>query len=375
MQKSNILMASICLIFMVAVFLLQPNGAEAHSGSIGYSEVKIEGNKVSYDLYLLDDLLGGLLNIDANQDGYMKEDEIAQSKASIEQFVLKNLTVNNNGLQGKATIHDISLAKRFNLSMFRIKIEFVFKEPVKEYEIDYFIFFNGVDLNHQNFATIHIGDQVIEHIFTKDHPVLQGNTALKKEKTTGETVEETSNNPNKVIGFWEYVLMGMEHIWSGIDHLLFLFGLLLARGTYREYVKTLTAFTIGHCLTLALAATETIFIPGTIIEPLIALSIVYVAAENIWSKSFKWRWLVALGFGLIHGFGFAELLIGKLGSHFVLPLFSFNLGVEIGQIVVLIIFIPFIWYLQRARWQRQLVYSLSTVISVIGLYWFIDRIL
>ncbi|MBS4215021.1 HupE/UreJ family protein [Neobacillus rhizophilus] len=374
MQKNNKLMASICLIFMMAVFLLQPNGAEAHSGSIGYSEVKIEGNKVSYDLYLLADLLGGLLNIDANQDGYMKEDEIAQSKTSIEQFVLKNLTVNNNGLQGKATINDISLVKRSNLSMFRIKIEFVFKEPVQEYEIDYFIFFNGVDMNHQNFATIHNGDQVIENIFTKDHTVLQGNTYLKKEKTTGETVE-TSNNQNKVIGFWQYVLMGMEHIWSGIDHLLFLFGLLLAKGNFRDYVKTLTAFTIGHCLTLALAATETVFIPSTNIEPLIALSIVYVAIQNIWSKSFKWRWLVGLGFGLIHGFGFAELLIGKLGSHFVLPLFSFNLGVEFGQIVVLIIFIPFIWYLQKARWQRQFVNSFSTVISGIGLYWFIDRII
>ncbi|MBU8919177.1 HupE/UreJ family protein [Bacillus sp. FJAT-29953] len=374
MQKNNKLMASICLIFMVTVFLLQPNGAEAHSGSIGYSEVKIEGNKVSYDLYLLADLLGGLLNIDANQDGYMKEDEIAQSKTSIEQFVLKNLTVNNNGLQGKAAINDISLVKRSNLSMFRIKIEFVFKEPLQEYEIDYFIFFNGVDMNHQNFATIHNGDQVIENIFTKDHTVLQGNTYLKKEKTTGETVVP-SNNQNKVIGFWEYVLMGMKHIWSGIDHLLFLFGLLLAKGTFREYVKTLTAFTIGHCLTLALAATETIFIPSTIIEPLIALSIVYVAIENIWSKSFKWRWLVGLGFGLIHGFGFAELLIGKLGSHFVLPLFSFNLGVEFGQILVLIIFIPFIWYLQKARWQRQFVNSLSTVICGIGFFWFIDRIL
>jgi len=374
MHRKSKLVVIICLIFMMAVPLLQPRMAEAHSGSAGYSEVNIEGNKVTYDLFLLADLLGGLLTIDTNQDGYMKEDEIAQSKASIEQFILKYLSVNNNGLQGQVKVNNISLTERSNLSMFRIEMEFVFEEPVQEYEIDYFIFYNDIDVNHQNFATIHIGDKVIEKIFTKEKNIFQGNTELDKGKTAGGKVA-TSKSQNKVLGFWDYVSMGMKHIWSGIDHLLFIFGLLLAKGTYRDYVKTITAFTVGHCLTLALAATETLIIPSSIIEPLIALSIVYIAVENIWASSFKWRWLVALFFGLIHGFGFAELLIGKLGNHLIFPLFSFNLGVEIGQIVVLIILFPFIWSLRKLKWQTKIVYSLSAIISVIGLYWFMERVL
>jgi len=374
MHRKSKLMGIICLIFMIAVPLLQPRLAKAHSGSVGYSEVNIEGNKVTYDLFLLADLLGGLLNIDTNQDGYMTEDEIAQSKASIEQFILKYLSVNNNGLQGQVKVNNISLTERSNLSMFLIEMEFVFEQPVQEYEIDYFIFFNEIDVNHQNFATINIGDKVIEKIFTKKKNIFQGNTELDKGIAAGGNVE-MNKSQNEVLGFWDYVLMGMKHIWSGIDHLLFIFGLLLAKGTYRDYVKTITAFTVGHCMTLALAATETLIIPSTIIEPLIALSIVYVAMENIWAKSFKWRWLVALLFGLIHGFGFAELLIGKLGNQFIFPLFSFNLGVEIGQIVVLIILFPFIWYLHKLKWQTKIVYSLSVIISVIGLYWFMERVL
>jgi hypothetical protein len=336
---------------------------EAHSGSVGYSDVRIEGKKMNYNLFLYADLLGGLLNIDKNQDGDMITEEITQSKPVIEQFIIQNLSIKNNGKKGLLHIKDINLTERTNLTMFRIEMEDDFEQPIKEFKIDYNLFYDGVDINHHNFATITIGDRKIEHIFTKEKNSLKGNATLG-----------SSHSQNDILGFGDYVVMGMKHIWSGIDHLLFLFGLLMARGTIRDYLKTLTAFTVGHCITLALAATETLIISSSI-EPLIALSIVYVAAENIWSKSFKWRWLVALLFGLIHGFGFAELLIGKLGSNFIFPLFSFNLGIEIGQIVVLMVMFPLIWYLRKGLWQNKIVYSVSSLISVVGLYWFIERVI
>ncbi|WP_181444577.1 HupE/UreJ family protein [Bacillus sp. 03113] len=410
----------ICFILFISLSFFQTQKVEAHSGSVGYSEVKIEGNKVNYDLFLLADLLGGLLNIDKNQDGYMKETEVSQSKSEIEQFVLKNLSFINNGIKGEAKVTSIEQTKRFNFSMFRVNLEFVFDEPVEEYEIDYNIFYNGIDVNHQNFTSIYIGDKVIEHVFTKQDNILQGQANLANNHSENGSIQNgtpenknnqsndasvdnndsnatnshnddnSSNNSNTIsnnshsesskanderLGFKDYLVLGMKHIWSGFDHLLFLFGLLLARGTYREYLKILTAFTVGHSITLALAASEIVIIPGTIIEPLIALSIVYVAIENIFKKSIKWRWLITLFFGLIHGFGFADIIIGKLGKQFTLPLFSFNLGVEIGQIVVLIIMFPFIWYLRKIRWQTQVINIVSIMISVVGLYWLIDRIL
>ncbi|MGP7818230.1 HupE/UreJ family protein [Niallia sp. 01092] len=362
----------IFLLLFISMSFFQAPKAEAHSGSTGYSEVKIEGNKVNYDLYLLADLLGGLLKIDKNHDGYMKENEITQSTSEIENFVLKNLTVINNGVKGKGKVTTIEQVDRFNFSMFNVRLEFIFDQPVEEYEMDYNIFLNDIDVNHHNYASIYFGDKVMEHVFTKTDNIFKGqdNTANSPSQN-----KATENNNEGILGFKDYLVLGMKHIWSGFDHLLFLFGLLLASGTYREYLKIVTAFTIGHSITLALAAAEIIIIPGTIIEPLIALSIVYVAVENIFKKSIKWRWLLTLFFGLIHGFGFADIIIGKLGDQFILPLFSFNIGVEIGQLVVLMILVPFIWYLKKIRWQTQVVNAVSSIISMVGLYWLIERIL
>lgn len=361
-MRGKITLMVFSMIFMT-LSLLPSHFVEAHSGSSGYSEMSIKGNNMKYDLYLLGDLVGGLLTIDKNQDGYMKTDEITASQQDIEAFVKKNLIIKNNGKPGEIHIKNITLADRSNLSMFLIEMEIEFPQPIKAYEIEYSFFYDEIDANHQNYATIHEGSNKIEHIFTNDKQIIKGKLE-EIEKHTG----------NVTLGFGDFVLMGMKHIWSGIDHLLFLFGLLLGNSTFRDYMKTLTAFTVGHCITLGLAATETFMIPSSIIEPLIALSIVYVAVENIWSKTGKRRWLVAGFFGLIHGFGFAELLVGKLGRHFIFPLFSFNLGIEIGQMIVLMILLPFIWYLRKTVWQKRIVYSLSSVISTIGLYWFIERI-
>ncbi|WP_251548647.1 HupE/UreJ family protein [Neobacillus muris] len=370
----------ICFLLLLASGILQfrPPLAFAHSGSHGYSDVTINDHTMTYDLFLLGDLLGGLLNIDKNQDGYMKEDEISQSKPEIEQFVLKNLSVINNGIKGQAQIKTISMTERANYQMFRISMEFSFDEPIEEYEIDYNLFFNDVDKNHQNFMTIKNGQEVIEHLFTKGHIVFQGHAKMDTpQETSGVQPSSKTEGQDSTgtLGFGDYLLMGMKHIWSGIDHLLFLFGLLLMKGSYKDYLKILTAFTVGHSITLALASLEILIIPGSIIEPLIALSIIYVAAENIFAKSIKWRWLITLFFGMIHGFGFAEVLIGKLDANLFAPLLSFNLGVEIGQIVVLIILFPLIWHLRKIRWQTIAVHSASAIISLIGLYWFIERVI
>ncbi len=378
MYQYKNLMLKICLLVFLTTFFTQSQQTFAHSGSAGYSDVKIEGSNITYDLFLLGDLLGGLLNIDKNQDGYMREDEISQSKPDIEQFVLKNLSVINNGINGQAHVKEITLTERANHPMFRITMEFPFDKPIEEYEIDYNLFFNDVDKSHQNFMTITHGKQVIEHVFSKGHIVFQGHTQMdtNQEKAGDkQAVEAGSQLQDDKLSFGDYLVMGMKHIWSGIDHLLFLFGLLLMKGSYKDYLKILTAFTVGHSITLALASLEILIIPGWIIEPLIALSIVYVAIENIFGKAIKWRWLVTLVFGMIHGFGFAEVLIGKLDSQMFTPLLSFNLGVEIGQVVVLMVIFPLIWYLRKVRWQTIVVNSASTLISVIGLYWFIERVL
>jgi len=176
----------------------------------------------------------------------------------------------------------------------------------------------------------------------------------------------------------QFFVLGMHHILSGYDHLLFLGALLLVARGVRDVVTTLTAFTVAHSLTLGLAVTGVVNVPPRIVEPLIAASIVYVGLENLVRQQPPPRWKLTFGFGLIHGFGFAgalrELGIGASGLAVALPLGSFNLGVEAGQIAVALVTLPLFWALRaRPGLSVRLTTACSVLVVFAGGYWLIDR--
>jgi hydrogenase/urease accessory protein HupE len=183
--------------------------------------------------------------------------------------------------------------------------------------------------------------------------------------------------------FGRYLVLGVEHILSGLDHLLFLCGLLLVCRRVRSVAAIVTCFTLAHSITLALAALNLVCLSPRIVEPLIAATIVLVGIENVWRRSepegLWWgRCAVAFGFGLIHGLGFAaalqELGLGTHGTSVVGPLVAFNLGVEIGQLSVAALLLAVLWNLPRAgRWQ-QLPRLASLGIAGIGLFWLVQRL-
>jgi hydrogenase/urease accessory protein HupE len=174
--------------------------------------------------------------------------------------------------------------------------------------------------------------------------------------------------------------MGVKHIWTGYDHLLFLFGLLIVTHNFSSSIKIITCFTVAHSITLAVATLDLVHISSRVVEPLIALSIVYVGIENLLRGGApKGRWLLTFGFGLIHGFGFASVLrelgVGSNGTSIAVPLVSFNLGVEIGQIVVAGLLLPLIWQLRaRPIFVRRWVPAGSILVALLGSYWFIERV-
>ena len=178
----------------------------------------------------------------------------------------------------------------------------------------------------------------------------------------------------------EFLGMGVEHIATGYDHLLFLLGLLLVGGTLRAALEIITSFTLAHSITLALATLDVINVPPRIIEPLIAASIVFVGVQNILRRGEKKRWLLTFCFGLIHGCGFASALrdlgIGVNGGSLVVPLLSFNLGVELGQLVLAALVLPVVWKCRSsARFVQRLVPIGSVMIALAGVYWLVQRIL
>jgi hypothetical protein len=173
-----------------------------------------------------------------------------------------------------------------------------------------------------------------------------------------------------------FFVMGVHHILSGYDHLLFLVGLLLPGGGLLSLAKIITAFTIAHSVTLSLAVLQIITLPDRLIEAVIALSIAFVAAENLFLKpAVSRRWLVSFAFGLVHGFGFSSALRElNLPAHGLLvSLFGFNAGVEIGQGLVVAVALPLLVLLRKTRWERRMVWSSSLVILLVGVVLFVER--
>lgn len=193
------------------------------------------------------------------------------------------------------------------------------------------------------------------------------------------------------LGFARFVWTGIEHIgaapsqwhgaggWKlpdGIDHILFLLALMLAGGTLTRILGIVSGFTLGHSITLALSALHLVRPPPQLIEPLIALSIALVAAEAFAGRFEGHRWKVASAFGLIHGFGFATALhqLDLPTADLVPALFGYNLGVELGQVAIVLAAAPLLLYLQRRRRFHWLVRAFAGFIFAAGLYWFFQRL-
>lgn len=177
-----------------------------------------------------------------------------------------------------------------------------------------------------------------------------------------------------------YLKLGYEHILPlGLDHILFVVGLCLLSTRISTILWQATAFTIAHSITLALSMKSILVAPSSIVEPIIALSILFVAIENIVISELKpWRIVIVFLFGLIHGMGFASVLneIGLPRNAFLASILSFNVGVELGQVsVILIVFATVIHFFGDKTWYRKrVVYPLSIIIACIAAYWTVQRI-
>lgn len=177
-----------------------------------------------------------------------------------------------------------------------------------------------------------------------------------------------------------YAILGFEHILPlGLDHILFVVGLFLLSTRLGSLLWQVTAFTVAHTVSLALSMFGMLSLPSRLVESLIALSICYVAVENLLTREMKpWRPALVFGFGLLHGLGFAGVLreLGLPRDRFASALVSFNLGVEAGQLcVILLAFVAVGWYRKNERYRARVVVPASAIIAAVGLYWSVTRAL
>ena len=202
--------------------------------------------------------------------------------------------------------------------------------------------------------------------------------------------------PSQWQSFKQYVVEGVWHIWIGFDHILFLLSLLLPAvlifkkindikqlqpassfwGAFKEVLKVVTAFTLAHSITLSLAALGYISLPSRLVESVIAASIIVAAISNIRGNLDTKRWVMAFGFGLIHGFGFASVLadLGLPQNALVTALIGFNVGVELGQLAIVAVFLPLAFWLRATKFYQVGVFKWGSVlIALMALYWLVQR--
>ncbi len=181
--------------------------------------------------------------------------------------------------------------------------------------------------------------------------------------------------------FVSYIPVGFRHILPlGIDHILFVLGLFFLSTHLRPLIWQVSAFTVAHTISLALAASGRVDVPASIVEPLIAASITFVAIENVFSRGLNpWRPFVVFGFGLLHGLGFASVLeqFGLPQDAFIPALIGFNVGVELGQLTVIAIaFFSLTFWFGKKPWYRQVIaIPISVAIAIIGAWWVVERTL
>jgi hydrogenase/urease accessory protein HupE len=235
------------------------------------------------------------------------------------------------------------------------------------------------------------GEQLAAALLSREHislriPLDATDTNLAAAVSAMQMIVATSPAPVPALpaktrpSFSEFFKLGVWHILTGFDHLLFLCALLICVRRVGPMLGVITCFTLAHSVTLALAAMELVNISSRIIEPLIAASIIVVGIENLVRREAQGdRYWMAGSFGLIHGFGFASALretgLGRTGSEIVMPLFSFNIGVEAGQVAVATAVIPLL-FLGR-RWfgfGRWVLPAVSAVVILVSAYWFLQRI-
>ncbi|RMD88077.1 MAG: HupE/UreJ family protein [Calditrichaeota bacterium] len=332
----------------------------AHDLFTSYTSIEIKNSTifttVTFDLSDLDKRF----LLDNNKDGQIDKNEIQHHIEKIFDYVQNHISIIVAGkpLELQKKNWDASTYNGFPF----LNFHFTSKLPVQLWKITLKVnFFDEFGARHKNLVKIIYGSELQEAILTTDYPE--------------ETFHFEGRDYPLISQVLQFLHLGVEHIFLGYDHILFLIGLILLGGTFLNLIKIVTAFTVAHSITLILAALQIVLLPGRLVESVIALSIAYIALENLFVKDTRDRWMITFIFGLMHGFGFAGVLneLGLPTRGLVPSLLAFNVGVEIGQLVIVSISFPLILQLSKLKWQKQIVYGLSTIIFIFGFYWFIER--
>ncbi len=341
---------------------------QAHDPGLSTATIQLGTDKLQAVLVFSVIDVGGLAGLEPSRNGPTSKAGLAGAAATLQQKAREALEVRFDGQPAKASEARSRFDDNGNATVY---LSF----PARS--------FSTLTIRSKWLALLPPGHRQFFSLQNPDGDVLAERLlSANSDSATLQRGAATMNlaSSSKTSSFADFLLLGVKHIWTGYDHLLFLFGLLIVTRNFASSLKIITCFTIAHSITLAVATLSQVQISSRIVEPLIAASIVYVGVENLFrGDDPKGRWLLTFGFGLIHGFGFASVLrelgVGANGSGIAMPLVSFNLGVELGQIVIAAVALPVIWRLRtRPVFVSRWVPACSLGVAMLGGYWFAQRV-
>ena len=356
-----------CLAFLFLLLTL-PNSAHGHDPGLSTAVVRLTQNNIEITLGFSIVDTAEIVEIDKDRDAHISKEELADATLELEKMGTSALDVKLDG----HSIAPASVKCTFDPSD-NASVTITFKAPQ----------YSKLELRSKWLALLQPGHRQFLSIQGPNGNALAERLLSANSDSVTIQMDPADSKPAAVVrnnSFADFLVMGVKHIWTGYDHLLFLFGLLIVTRNFASSFKIITCFTIAHSITLAVATLSLVQFSSRIVEPLIAASIVYVGIENLLrGDDPKGRWLLTFAFGLIHGFGFASVLrelgVGTNGSGIAVPLVSFNLGVELGQIAIAALVLPVIWKLRaKPIFINRWVPACSALVALLGGYWFVQRV-
>jgi HupE / UreJ protein len=340
-----------------------PVPASAHvRATEGTSVIRQDGSTVRVDTTLEYDLVVAAAGLGTPPADDARRSRLLEDRHDrLAGYLTDRISVSLDGVECEGELLGAELVRQQGTAYARGSLEFGCPgTPTGDYLVRWDVFStrDAVVDNHTNVTDYQLGDATGTFVFDGAHRELEAGQ--------GHLVSTVAR----------FVTMGVEHILGGIDHVLFLVVLLLGARGLASLVKVATSFTVAHSLTLALGVVGWVEVPPEVVEPLIALSIAYVAVENILGGESRHRLAVVFGFGLLHGLGFASTLTftDDLSPRLLGSLVSFNAGIELGQLLIIGMLFPLLVFIRRFNWSA-IVHTVATAgAAIIGLVWFLQRL-
>jgi hypothetical protein len=355
--------AALALVALGVAALSPERPAFAHAVGVSSGEYRLDGRVLYGDLGLAGrELARWLPAIDTDGDGAISPEELTAGHDAVARALLSGLLVNTDGDPCPGSLDRAWVLEGEGGVVFQVR----YTCPKAPGRLTLAMpLLDALPAGHRHLARVFRAGQAQTRVLDRAHATWT---------LAGAGAPATSSAAGLA---WSMLKLGVEHILTGADHLVFLLGLILVGGRLRSLVGVVSAFTLAHSITLALAALS-IFAPSPrLVEPAIALSIAYVGVENLFVKDASKRWRITFPFGLIHGFGFAAALreIALPRAQIPIALVSFNLGVEVGQLGVLAIVLPLTVAARNAPWFGDRgVKLVSLAIAIGGATLFVERL-